>query len=79
MSVHRVTLGTLPPASALLSTAVTEEVAGVGLGQAGPTSTVGGQALQPEEGVLGAPGLSVGEFGQASACLLQCPLPHIGL
>ena len=43
---------TLSPASALLSTALMEKVAGVRC-QAGPTSTVGGHAMQPEEGILG--------------------------
>ena len=61
-----VTLSALSPAAALLSTAVVEEVAGVGLGQASPTATVGGQVLQPEEGVVGAPGLSVGDIGQST-------------
>ena len=80
MPAYGVTLGTLPPAAALLSTAVAEGVAGVGLGQAGPSATVGGRALLPEEGVLGAPGLSVGDVGQSTGGLSQSPsmspIPH---
>ena len=80
MPAYGVTLGTLPPAAALLSTAVAEEVAGVGLGQAGPSATVGGRALLHEEGVLGAPGLSVGDVGQSTGGLSlspsMSPIPH---
>ena len=74
MPAYGMTLGTLRPAAALLSTAVAEEeVAGVGLGQASHSATVGDQALQPEEGVLGAPGLSVGDVGQSTGGLSLSP------
>ena len=80
MRLSSVTLSALSPAAALLSTAVVEEVAGVGLGQASPTATVGGQVLQPEEGVVGAPGLSVGDIGQStgghSLSPSMSPIPH---
>ena len=78
--MYRVTLGTLPPAAALLSMAVAEEVSGVGLGQASPSVTVGGQALRPEEEKLGAPGLSVADVGQSTGGLSlspsMSPIPH---
>ena len=57
--------------------AVAEEVAGVGLGQASPSATVGGQALQPEEGVLGTQGCDVGQStGSLSLSPSMSPIPH---
>ena len=80
MPAHGVTLGTLSHASVVLSTAVTEEIAGVGFAQASPSATVGGQVLQPEEGVLVAPVLSFGDVGQSTGGLSlspsMSPIPH---
>ena len=52
----------------------------MGLGQASSTSTVGGQALQLEEGVMETTGQSIGDFGQStgglSLSLSMSPIPH---
>ena len=81
MPAHGVTLGILPPAAALLSMAVAEEVAGVGLGQASPSATVGGQALQPEKywEHLGCLLVTLVRVLVASACLPQCLPSQTGL